>query len=722
MGEWIFFKESFDLNFYNTSIYVIAYVGVLATLYSIAKNLTTQIHEQVFKEIILNKWKIIWLIFISFSPFLFLFVDKLFNITVIIKCIFFSSSICFLIFELIIIISLDKQKIYEKLYKKFLNQLKDKNRKNDESINSLELLFLNIEYVAEDNKVLDLEFEWLKKFFEYKENQVNYNLIFSKLDEFLLKSIINNNRNHLTTFFRLLIHNRAVFLKDSPEYQITNLELLYKVILILEKFEEANLYIAETYSFKYFWDEKKNKCDEDWIIDFGHMMNNAIEKEFDICKTILNSDREDKYSLFKRNWSFLIRSMDFYHYYESFDFEENEIKRLKNEIIKNAFNHWRRKNIELILFIMKKIESNSLNKEYFNLCELAVQKKNIGTNLYKYEKGLLNNIVFEEYDSFLGGVQRIEEFNYRKYVMVFLYKEFLEKNELKYVNLLQKEFLEEIKFKIALEEFTEGFIKLYLEVVDNEKFNEFKKRISDYQKDKNEEEKEKRRKEIEEADISKNLKDVQIDIKKVFKSRINEDLKIFQKSIEHKYNSEQHLISETPMGFPKEFFVKEESEKDFFKGIGNDIYNNLFQNIKIGLVNFFNKRIINEIKIHELYIDLKEGLIKDGDYVLFYGNDFHMEVLTLSIPTMKRKSSVRYFEVNKSKIYVIFGNNFPNILCRIDSFSFVFNEKNENEDCSIELKEKIFDDKVELYAKIELDIKYNKEFTNCYKLIKIKGY
>ncbi len=456
-----------------------------------------------------------------------------------------------------------------------------------------------------------------------------------------------------------LYKQKELFLDELSIIAELQSELLNVLFQGFEKTEKFNvrlntggLYLKEFLDIRYL-DNFKQSQDQEWLQKHSELMSSTIGSIFGVCKIIIDSDlkQDVKKRYLKTQLGELNKCLDHYvniheedfleKYYET-KFKEEKTPEEKNilklvETKKGILEGKRRylslKQLELFYLILARIDSGSLNKDFFDVAMELFKIDSFKQEYYRYhfELGQLN---WFNYDDFIGGAQGIEPFNFNRYRLLVSLHKSKKKEEIDIDKFEDENFYNTTHpFEKQLASLTLDFVKKYFDY-DQEALKAFIKETEEKLGAKKQNIQKVKEKYLIEAQLKEEyVKKFREDCKETWQDFQNKLKKCFDLQVENGGKDIEKFFGQYVL-YPKEWFL-DPFEKNIAlsrssgKNFGEGQIKGKLSHILTKINNLFNEELDEDIDIINFIDDIKEKVGKGKDYCLFFSKDFDIYGLPL---------------------------------------------------------------------------------------------
>src|SRR3989344_2586722 len=685
----------------NPQDYLIVYftiLGILVTLISITSSLTKEVRQDLITEYYLkSKFVILYLTYIVLTFIitcvLYYFEPEYLN--AIIFILFIITFFYSLIFAGLFILRLNRSWLYSQIFEHFKKETNSKKEisKDSSRLNysktqfvSLDALIKNFSYVEKNNQDFIEEVKTIKKIVKYciSNDKPTILIDFFNNDVIRIKNF-SFFENLISMLYELKFENyKDLILARFYQDFLYNLvkENFYRVKEFNTRLNTSGLYLKEFLDIRYIDDFKKNE-NKAWINNYETLMSNTINKLYDLCRTVLLLDIEQKtkkrYLLTQLGeLNKVLEHYDYLHetdflneYYDrSIDSSKKELADNKIRIIKKQQENLKEKQSELFYLILYNIDKEELTKDFFEVALRIYNLKGFDKQYYRYER--FDKLDWLNYDSFSGGVQTIAPFNFNRYRLLLSFYKYVQGGEINIKRFENENFTDvSYSFEKELENISENFITKYFDY-GNEKFVQFKKQILKEIKEKKESIKKDKQNYIIKTSLKKEHVDNFIKDCRELWEKNQKNISQFMQLGEIKGGSEVKTFFGQYTLFDKEWFLDEfdknvafsrDTGKDFGESQGNSKLKQV-----LDLINkLFDKKKDKEIIIKNIHSDLAKEIQPNKEYYLFYSSGFEI----YNIPNLnwsRQGIETANLNLNNSIIHLCHSYNPENLLFEKGAF------------------------------------------------------
>ncbi len=574
-----------------------------------------------------------------------------------------------------------------------------------------------------ESKLIDL----IKKHISKEKNLSERKFLFSSFENFFKESKYGKPNLDLDGILEIEIKNlyeQKRLFYDSPSI-IAKLQdkLTNTLIINFEKFNRLNqrlntsgLYIKEFLDIRYLDKYEKNDS-EIWDKQYEFLMENTLKNIFSLCRSLVDMDIKDDLKV-----RYLSSQLGYFNTALEHIRISDNMENKKKDVIEKLKKRLIGKEIELLFFILYKIDKNKLSNKLFDLTLKIYELPEIKSNL----KETFNPLSFEtlewlDYNSIQGGAQTVPPFNYYKYRLLLQFYNFIHLNNTMINDFTKENFtglILDLEKEIKL--FSESFVKQYYDFT--------KKQLTDFKKVALDEVKQKKKEvlNLEEGYIiNSKIKEEYVNLfKKDCRTEWEEDnkdlKKIFDMEIKEKDNKKKTFFGQYRL-FPKDWFLdsfdknvglSRTTGKDFGRDQGGSKYKEILKKIAS---TFRKEKGDNIINVKELYDDLSKNIESGKIYYLFYtGRKIY------DLPNMdwlREGVFVAKTKINNSEIYFCHSIDSPALLFEKGAFMLKQYLNDKKEELTVEIEEEFSKEEIQKILKSSKNLKSKKDVL---KNVKIK--
>ncbi|MFA7708316.1 MAG: hypothetical protein WCX73_05185, partial [Candidatus Pacearchaeota archaeon] len=539
---------------------------------------------------------------------------------------------------------------------------------------SLNDLIKNISYISKNGEDFIEEIKIIKEIVTKCLDENQLGIIDSLLSRGLYKI---NNPSFLESLILMFYDLKSLYLKDINKViylQNKFYDLIETYFILGDKFspklEISGLHIRGFLDIRYLKEFDETE-DEEWIKKYNFLINNTIEKLNLLCKLIfsLNIDKNVKKTYLSNQLSELNKVLEY------FDKKRDTLgnNNLKKDLINSVNDLLSRKKLEILYQILFYIETEQLEKDFFNIAMKLYNSGSLENEGY-FDFFDFDSLDWFSYDSFRGGAQTIPRFNQNKYRLIISFYKYLQNEDLDIKQFKNENFQSyaQPSFEENLNKIDEKIIKKYFDF-EPKQLIIFKNKVKKELKKKSQEIKKKQEDYILNSNLNKEYVDqFKGDCRETWDKNQQEmgnflKIELIENGQEIKESFGQYKL------FNKIWFIDSYDKNIGFDrsagfNFGRDQVIGKKDNILKSIIESFNesdgdKRLI----FGDLYQDLSKNIERDKEYYLFYNSEF--DIYTIPSLSWTRKDGITAsLQINNSLVNFIYANIPLSLLIEKNSF------------------------------------------------------